>query len=85
MKEYVHPDKFKYWQETGDKMGFSYTASGPLVRSSYKAGESISATHPRKFCGLKKKIMRLTFKKKIFLRNKIFGIRYSSVEFVIAW
>ena len=24
----------------GDDMGFKYTASGPLVRSSYKAGES---------------------------------------------
>ena len=23
----------------GDKLGFLYTASGPLVRSSYKAGE----------------------------------------------
>lgn len=37
--EYVTPEKFKYWQEVGDKMGFLYTASGPLVRSSYKAGE----------------------------------------------
>jgi len=39
VKEYVHPDKFAYWQQMGDKMGFKYTASGPLVRSSYKAGE----------------------------------------------
>ncbi|XP_005093392.1 lipoyl synthase, mitochondrial [Aplysia californica] len=39
VKEYVHPDKFQYWQEVGDKLGFAYTASGPLVRSSYKAGE----------------------------------------------
>lgn len=37
--EYVTPKKFKYWQEIGEKMGFLYTASGPLVRSSYKAGE----------------------------------------------
>lgn len=37
--EYVTPEKFTYWQEIGDKMGFLYTASGPLVRSSYKAGE----------------------------------------------
>lgn len=37
--EYVTPEKFKKWQEVGDKMGFMYTASGPLVRSSYKAGE----------------------------------------------
>ncbi|XP_056010546.1 lipoyl synthase, mitochondrial-like isoform X1 [Ostrea edulis] len=39
VKEYVHPDKFKYWEEVGNKLGFAYTASGPLVRSSYKAGE----------------------------------------------
>lgn len=39
VKEYLHPDKFQYWQEVGEKMGFAYTASGPLVRSSYKAGE----------------------------------------------
>ncbi|XP_059165006.1 lipoyl synthase, mitochondrial-like [Physella acuta] len=39
VKEYIHPDKFNYWQEVGNKLGFLYTASGPLVRSSYKAGE----------------------------------------------
>lgn len=37
--EYVTPEKFNYWKEVGSKMGFLYTASGPLVRSSYKAGE----------------------------------------------
>ena len=37
--EYVHPDKFDYWKRIGDQLGFKYTASGPLVRSSYKAGE----------------------------------------------
>ncbi|XP_076467724.1 lipoyl synthase, mitochondrial-like [Babylonia areolata] len=39
VKEYLHPDKFHHWEEVGNKMGFAYTASGPLVRSSYKAGE----------------------------------------------
>ncbi|XP_050409614.1 lipoyl synthase, mitochondrial-like, partial [Patella vulgata] len=39
VKEYVTPAKFDYWREVGDKMEFAYTASGPLVRSSYKAGE----------------------------------------------
>jgi len=38
VKEYVTPEKFKYWEEVGGKLGFAYTASGPLVRSSYKAG-----------------------------------------------
>ncbi|XP_054715188.1 lipoyl synthase, mitochondrial-like [Uloborus diversus] len=37
--EYVRPEKFKFWEEYGNSLGFSYTASGPLVRSSYKAGE----------------------------------------------
>ncbi|EDW39539.1 GL11904 [Drosophila persimilis] len=37
--EYVTPEKFKHWEERGNDLGFLYTASGPLVRSSYKAGE----------------------------------------------
>ncbi|GFR20320.1 lipoyl synthase, mitochondrial [Trichonephila clavata] len=37
--EYVTPEKYKYWEEYGNQLGFHYTASGPLVRSSYKAGE----------------------------------------------
>lgn len=39
VKEYIRPEKYEYWEEVGNKMGFAYTASGPLVRSSYKAGE----------------------------------------------
>lgn len=39
VEEYVTPEKFKYWEEVGNELGFHYTASGPLVRSSYKAGE----------------------------------------------
>ncbi|XP_015273719.1 PREDICTED: lipoyl synthase, mitochondrial [Gekko japonicus] len=37
--EYITPEKFKYWEKVGNDLGFHYTASGPLVRSSYKAGE----------------------------------------------
>lgn len=37
--EYVTPEKFKYWQTTAESMGYLYVASGPLVRSSYRAGE----------------------------------------------
>ncbi|XP_017841222.2 lipoyl synthase, mitochondrial [Drosophila busckii] len=37
--EYVTPEKFKHWENRGNELGFLYTASGPLVRSSYKAGE----------------------------------------------
>ena len=39
VKEYVTPEKFKYWEDVCMDMGFAYVASGPLVRSSYKAGE----------------------------------------------
>ncbi len=40
VKEYVHPEKFEEWRvEAEDILGFRYCASGPLVRSSYKAGE----------------------------------------------
>ena len=38
VKEFIPPEKFKYWEEMGSKLGFLYTASGPLVRSSYRAG-----------------------------------------------
>lgn len=37
--EYVTPEKFQEWQITAEQMGFLYVASGPLVRSSYRAGE----------------------------------------------
>jgi len=37
--EYVTPEKFDNFRKIGEDMGFRYVASGPLVRSSYKAGE----------------------------------------------
>jgi lipoyl synthase len=36
---YVHPDTFKHYEQAALTMGFEYAASGPLVRSSYQAGE----------------------------------------------
>ncbi|XP_057364990.1 lipoyl synthase, mitochondrial-like [Daphnia carinata] len=39
VSEYVTPEKFSQWETIGKELGFLYTASGPLVRSSYKAGE----------------------------------------------
>lgn len=39
VSEYVTPEKFAYWQKRAEELGFKYAASGPLVRSSYKAGE----------------------------------------------
>lgn len=39
VESYVTPEKFSWLAEQGEKMGFKYIASGPLVRSSYRAGE----------------------------------------------
>ncbi|XP_069487882.1 lipoyl synthase, mitochondrial [Ambystoma mexicanum] len=39
VEEYITPEKFKHWEIVGTELGFLYVASGPLVRSSYKAGE----------------------------------------------
>ncbi|GMI19979.1 hypothetical protein TeGR_g3766, partial [Tetraparma gracilis] len=39
VKKYVTPEKFDEWAAVAEGMGFLYVASGPLVRSSYKAGE----------------------------------------------
>ncbi len=38
--EYVHPDTFDVWKAVSEEeFGFLYCASGPMVRSSFKAGE----------------------------------------------
>ena len=37
--EYVKPEQFQRYREIGEELGFRYVASGPLVRSSYRAGE----------------------------------------------
>jgi len=42
-EEYVTPEQFEKYREIGYQMGFKYIASGPLVRSSYHAGEGMNA------------------------------------------
>ncbi|KAF9435921.1 hypothetical protein BGZ76_005217 [Entomortierella beljakovae] len=37
--EYIKPEVFEKYQKLAEERGFKYVASGPLVRSSYKAGE----------------------------------------------
>ncbi|KAJ3102497.1 hypothetical protein HDU97_000456 [Phlyctochytrium planicorne] len=37
--EYVPPSRFDHWAAEAKSLGFKYVASGPLVRSSYRAGE----------------------------------------------
>ncbi|PIA65613.1 hypothetical protein AQUCO_00100843v1 [Aquilegia coerulea] len=39
VSEYVTPEAFEQYRILGMDMGFRYIASGPMVRSSYKAGE----------------------------------------------
>lgn len=49
VEEYITPEKFSYWEEVGNEMGFVYTASGALVRSSYKAGKKQDTVHSFKY------------------------------------
>jgi lipoic acid synthetase len=37
--EFIPESQFEYYKQIAEKMGFLYVASGPLVRSSYKAAE----------------------------------------------
>ena len=40
VERFVSPEQFKEWQRIAEEeLGFLYCASGPLVRSSYRAGE----------------------------------------------
>lgn len=39
VEQWVTPAEFDAWRDEGHRMGFAYVASGPLVRSSYRAGE----------------------------------------------
>ena len=42
---FITPEQFTDYQKIGEGLGFSYVASGPLVRSSYKAGEFFIRKH----------------------------------------
>lgn len=54
---YVPPDKFEHWAKVAEGMGFLYVASGPLVRSSFKAGELLrSAAGKRLVKGLGRRV-----------------------------
>lgn len=39
VEEYVPPETFDEYRKIGESLGFSYVAAGPLVRTSYRAGE----------------------------------------------
>lgn len=41
VEDYVTPEKFEEWKAVAEQeLGFAYCASGPMVRSSYKAAEN---------------------------------------------
>jgi len=41
VEEFIHPDQFTDYKRIAEAMGFSYVASGPLVRSSYHADDFV--------------------------------------------
>ncbi len=43
---YVTPEEFTWYKKEGLKLGFAHVESGPLVRSSYHAGEQASKSLP---------------------------------------
>lgn len=51
--KYITPEAFKWFKETIEPMGFKYVVAGPLVRSSYKAGdlflEKVIGHHPHHY------------------------------------
>ncbi|KAG8167977.1 hypothetical protein KVR01_003666 [Diaporthe batatas] len=53
VEKYVTPEEFDMWRKRALDMGFLYCASGPLVRSSYKAGEAFIENVIRKRAGEK--------------------------------
>lgn len=40
---YVTPQEFEEYKSLGERMGFSYVASGPFVRSSFRAAEMVAS------------------------------------------
>lgn len=45
---YIHPDAFARYRTVAEEKGFEYVASGPLVRSSYHAGDYHPAPRKKK-------------------------------------
>ncbi|KAK4691292.1 lipoyl synthase, partial [Lecanoromycetidae sp. Uapishka_2] len=54
---YVTPAAFEMWRKRALDMGFLYCASGPLVRSSYKAGEAFIENVIKKRASVRQTVM----------------------------
>lgn len=48
VEEFVPPERFDAWRVEAERLGFLFAASGPLVRSSYRAGELFLKAHIEK-------------------------------------
>ncbi|BGP07167.1 hypothetical protein JCM10049v2_002997 [Rhodotorula toruloides] len=44
VSSYITPEKFDFWAKQAEDLGFLYWASGPLVRSSFKANELLKSS-----------------------------------------
>ena len=42
VQEFIHPEKFEFYKDKAQELGFKAVSAGPLVRSSYRAGEIAS-------------------------------------------
>lgn len=51
VEEYVPPERFDAYARAARELGFLYVASGPLVRSSYRAGELFIRGHLERRAG----------------------------------
>ncbi|MGI8425690.1 MAG: lipoyl synthase [Actinomycetota bacterium] len=47
VRRWVAPEEFETYKQLGEKLGFAWVESGPLVRSSYKAGRQFEAATAR--------------------------------------
>ena len=47
VEEYVRPERFAFYREAGQRLGFRHVFSGPFVRSSYRAEEALRASESR--------------------------------------
>lgn len=47
VERWVSPEEFADWKRIGEDMGFAWVESGPLVRSSFHAGEQHRAAAAR--------------------------------------
>jgi len=51
VKDYVHPDRFKEYEQMAYDMGFKFAVAGPFVRSSYRSEELLEQPFARELVG----------------------------------